>query len=554
MRFLTIIVILTIVLGACSSTPKPAVEEPDTLNVVETYYESVDGLTGDALKAELHHLIRNHKMYPYFSDDIGVGEMMMDVDQDPADPRNIILFYTGRSQNKDYADHGNDFDYMAEYGISQDDSWNREHIWAKSHGFPAMSDTAYTDIHHLRPVDRSTNGAKGAKDFDWGGYPHEGAKGSYTDFDSWEPRDAIKGDVARMIFYMAVRYEGGKNSPDLEILEETGTSGPHYGRLSSLLEWNELDPVDDRERARNNAIYERYQGNRNPFIDHPEYAEMIWGEPSSEPRIMPAEPWLRFGDVAIDSSYTEVLYVISGRNLAKPIVVTVPDGFLLSPMTDQPYASKITMYPVEGGLNRALYLRFMPREERVYDDSLKIMYGEETLSTLPIFGRGIDPQTDVILEEGFEDRNHGWTRESRASRNNWNHSSYDERNFIKISGYKADEPSDDWLISPPLQLDQYKNVILQFETAKNHSDIIDGLEVMVSDQYLPGEDPESVEWYHIPAKLSEGSYKWVHSGYLNLDKYRGKNIYIAFRYRCSSTTKATSWELDDIRVTGVPLK
>ena len=551
MKYAILIIFVSLLLSACSFMPKSAPEEPDSIDVVESYYQTVQGLTGEELKAGLHHLIRDHRHYPYFSDDIGVGEMMMDIERDPDNSQNIILFYTGRSQNMQYADHGDDFDYSTEYGIPYDDTWNREHIWAKSHGFPAMSDTAYSDIHHLRPVDRSTNGAKGAKDFDWGGYPHEEAKGSFTDFDSWEPRDAVKGDVARMIFYMAVRYE---NAPDLEILDETGTSGPHYGRLSSLLEWNTLDPVDDRERARNNAIFEKYQLNRNPFVDHPEYATMIWGEPSDEQRIMPAATYLRFGDVAIDGTPNDILYVISGRNLTEPVIVEAPEGFLMAPALDGSFETRITMYPVDGGLNRALYLRFMPLEKRVYQDSLRIRQGERMLSALPMFGRGIDPGTVTILEQGFNDREHGWERKSIASRNDWHLSSYDDRTFMKISGYKADEPSDDWLISPLLKLANYRDVVLQFETAKNHSDIMDGLEVMISAEYISGEDIESVQWYHLPAEISQGKYEWVHSGYLNLDRYREKNVHIAFRYRCSSTRKATSWELDDVKITGIPVQ
>ncbi len=552
-KYALFVLTIVLVLCGCSNIPQAAGEK-DSVDVVTMYYAPVEGMTGAELKHGLHSLIRDHTAYPYFSDEIGVGEMMMDLDEDPENPENMILFYTGRSQNKKFADHGNKVDYMAEYGITIEDTWNREHIWAKSHGFPEMSDTAYTDIHHLRPVDRSTNGAKGAKDFDWGGYPEEEAKGSFTDFDSWEPRDEIKGDVARMIFYMAVRYEGGNDSPDLEIVDETGTSGPYYGRLSSLLEWNTLDPVDDRERTRNNGIFETYQHNRNPFVDHPEYAEMIWGEPSKEPRIMPAMPEIRFGDVATDSSYSEVLYVISGRNLEMPVTVVAPKGFMMAHMQDKPFADRMIMYPNGGALNRGLYLRFMPEENRIYADSLDIFYGDNLLSTLPLYGRGIQPGEVTILEESFEDNEHDWKRISVASNKNWYHSEYGGRNFIKISGFRGDEPSDDWLISPPLNLEPYSKITLQFETAKSHTDIMEGLEVMISGEYIPGEKLESTEWYHLPAKFSEGEYEWEHSGYLDISRFRGKNVFIAFRYRCSAKDKATSWELDDIKVTGVPFK
>ena len=88
-----------------------------------------------------------------------------------------------------------------------------------------------------------------------------------------------------MIFYMAVRYEGGNGEPDLEVVDYVNTDpAPEHGKLSVLLQWNEQDPPDDFEMNRNEVIYS-YQDNRNPFIDHPEYAEEIWGNPMQYFRI-----------------------------------------------------------------------------------------------------------------------------------------------------------------------------------------------------------------------------------------------------------------------------
>jgi hypothetical protein len=78
-----------------------------------------------------------------------------------------------------------------------------------------------------------------------------------------------------MMFYMATRYEGESGDPDLELVDYTGTDGPIFGKLSTLIEWNEEDPVDDFERNRNEVVYS-YQNNRNPFIDHPEYVNAIY--------------------------------------------------------------------------------------------------------------------------------------------------------------------------------------------------------------------------------------------------------------------------------------
>ena len=86
--------------------------------------------------------------------------------------------------------------------------------------------------------------------------------------DSFEPRDAVKGDIARMLFYMDVRYAGADGVPDLALVDEDSDSGPLLGHLCTLLSWHQADPVDDLERRRHGRIAET-QGNRNPFIDRP---------------------------------------------------------------------------------------------------------------------------------------------------------------------------------------------------------------------------------------------------------------------------------------------
>ncbi len=176
----------------------------------------------------------------------------------------MIALYSGFSMSKN-ANGG---------GVDQ---WNREHVWAKSHGDFGTATGPGTDLHHLRPEDVTVNSARGNLDFDEGGTQNSEAPGNYADGNSWEPRDAVKGDVARMIFYMSVRYEGGDGFADLEVNDVAGNgSAPHIGRLSVLLQWNAEDPPDAFEMRRNNVIYDTWQHNRNPFVDHPEWADAIW--------------------------------------------------------------------------------------------------------------------------------------------------------------------------------------------------------------------------------------------------------------------------------------
>ena len=225
------------------------------------YYDGTDGLTGDDLKAALHDIIKGHTEYSY--SDLR-DFILPESDEDPDNSNNVILIYTGISRAK------------SNFGGGQG-QWNREHVWAKSHGDFGTTPPAGTDAHHIRPADVQVNSIRGNLDFDTGGSPVPGAPGCKVDSDSFEPRDAVKGDVARMIFYMAVRYEGDNGEPDLEVVDRVNTApAPEHGKLSTLLLWNTQDPPDDFEMNRNEVVYD-YQQNRNPFIDHPEFVDEIWG-------------------------------------------------------------------------------------------------------------------------------------------------------------------------------------------------------------------------------------------------------------------------------------
>jgi len=224
----------------------------------------------------LHNIIKNHTEYPYTSTATDVWDILKQTDKDPDNPNNVIFIHTGWSVNA-----------AQEYNYAK--GWSREHIWAKSHGDFGTETGAGTDVHSLRPCDISVNEARSNYDFANGGDVYVDAGNDNTSgiteckqtSNSWETRNAVKGDVARMIFYMAVRYEGENNEPDLELVDNVNTSPhkePFHGKLSDLLEWHINDPVDDWERNRNDIIYNNYQHNRNPFIDHPEFVEKIWPE------------------------------------------------------------------------------------------------------------------------------------------------------------------------------------------------------------------------------------------------------------------------------------
>ncbi|WP_344177537.1 endonuclease [Kribbella lupini] len=224
------------------------------------YYAGAEGKTGAALKSALHTIISNQTKLSYDQ----VWNALKDTDQDPNNANNVILLYSGRSQAK--STNGGD-----------PNDWNREHVWAKSHGDFGTATGPGTDVHHLRPEDVSVNGIRGNLDFDNGGGTVAECSGCAVDGDSFSPRAAVRGDVARMIFYMAVRYEGGDGFANLEPNESVNNgTAPYIGKLSVLKAWSQADPPDAFEKRRNQVIYDNWQHNRNPFIDHPEWVASIW--------------------------------------------------------------------------------------------------------------------------------------------------------------------------------------------------------------------------------------------------------------------------------------
>ena len=211
----------------------------DEDNELMDYYSSIDDVVGEALKLQLRSLITSTHTHKTSYDEL--KDVLQKADEDPNNSNNMILFYTGESVKK-----------SADMNV-----WNREHVWAQSltNGWFGESG-AGADAHHIRPCTPSVNSSRGNKIF-----------GSSTTSNTYYPGDEFRGDVARIIFYLMTRYvESEEHNLDFTDIAVS---------LELLLLWNEQDPVSQLELNRNNYI-ETIQGNRNPFIDYPEFAEKIW--------------------------------------------------------------------------------------------------------------------------------------------------------------------------------------------------------------------------------------------------------------------------------------
>ncbi|WP_194945120.1 endonuclease I family protein, partial [Shewanella sp. TC10] len=268
-------------LGPCSGCEElTPVADPDTFDPNAYYTDVLNGKfeDTDAMKNAISTVIASgHQQLTYSQ----VWTTLSYSDEDPANSSNVIELYTGLSVSKQN-NGGNTSD------------WNREHVWAKSHGFPSESQLGYTDAHHLRPTNVKVNSTRSNYDFnecsDTGVEVTE-APGNYLDTAArcFEPRDEVKGDVARMIMYMDTRYQGNdSNMPDLITVDrittadEVSNNEPLHGKLCTLYNWHQQDPVDARDTLRNDMVY-KYQGNRNPFIDYPEWVQQVYGDQCGDP-------------------------------------------------------------------------------------------------------------------------------------------------------------------------------------------------------------------------------------------------------------------------------
>lgn len=250
------------------------------------YYDNAAGLTGAPLKTALKGIIeQGHQDHGYGG--LWTGYATTDRDFFYENDGTILDIYSEKPNSSDPYTYTLGTNQCGSSGYnSEGDCYNREHIVPQSlfdEASPMVS-----DIHFIRATDGKVNGMRS-------NYPFGKVQiASFTSENGsklgnsvspgyggtvFEPIDAFKGDVARMIFYFVTRYEAGL--PGFSTGNMLGGStypGLQTWELNQLLAWHIMDPVSSEEIARNNASY-TYQGNRNPFIDNPSYAEQIWGTP-----------------------------------------------------------------------------------------------------------------------------------------------------------------------------------------------------------------------------------------------------------------------------------
>ncbi|MBO6251646.1 MAG: endonuclease [Muribaculaceae bacterium] len=278
------------------------------------YYNSLSNKSGQALKNAIQDLVYNHTVVPYSS----LWNYFPKTDYRIDNPQRVWDMYSDKAY------------YFR--GSSSVSGMNKEHSFPKSWWGGGDDTPAYTDLNHLYPSDGDANMAKSnwplgevsSTTFDNGvtrvGTPVNGQGGGAGTV--FEPADEYKGDFARTYFYMASCYQNLKWKYTYMVNNATWLTLNQWS-IALLVRWAREDPVSEKERVRNDAVY-TIQNNRNPFIDFPELFEYIWGDKQGQQftldgtQVDPGTPELitptqgtvvDFGEVALGKSQQMVVYV-----------------------------------------------------------------------------------------------------------------------------------------------------------------------------------------------------------------------------------------------------
>ena len=299
------------------------------------YYDTATG-TGYTLKTQLYNIINNHNDQGYNAMDGFISNYDLDLYYDqsiinpPSGSYTILDIYSeipndGDNTPNDPYNFSPTSDECGNY-TNEGDCYNKEHVIPQSvfSEAPPMK----SDAHILMPTDGRVNGFRGSYPFGrvddnnlasqsgitnptsngskLGGNLNSGYSSGYTGT-VFEPIDEFKGDIARIYFYFATRYENQiDNWGAYDMFDGSSDKVLDDTFLSILMTWHEMDPVSQKEQDRNNNIYYNHQGNRNPFVDHQDWVALIWNPtpdteaPTDPTNLVASKPT----DISIDLTWT----------------------------------------------------------------------------------------------------------------------------------------------------------------------------------------------------------------------------------------------------------
>lgn len=518
------------------------------------YYNGLDlTKTGNELFLELSGRLKStHIGIPYTGAPVDVWDACKEADEDPDIATNVLLIYgynntdgisnTDRTRNKDLQDSGG----------GDPDTWNREHVFPKSLANPSLvtdEPGPGTDVHNLRPADSERNSLRGNRKFTDG----SGTSAIISSNGGWYPGDEWKGDVARIIMYMYTRYHGGTGTQ----ISETNCLPINVGfgtgltvdenMIELFLNWNVEDPVSDFESNRNEVLF-GIQENRNPYVDNPYLATLIWGGLIAE------DKW-------------------DMNNTSDPEAPTAPTNLVSSNITDEsfdinwsPSTDNIGVYDYSIYIND-VYLQTSPTTNATisnldpnteYSITIKARDASSNYSNFSsvLLVKTLEGPT-YLFEEDFEDcSNLKFFSYNEASDKNWTcNTQFGENNSgsIDINGYNQDVSSKDWLITTnPIDFDGSNNEKISFYTDAAYGD--NPLALVYSSNYDGNGNPSDFTWTPVPnitipiKSDTSGNEEVFTFEDVDISSITG-SVYFAFKYYVAQNEAPTRWTVDSFEIT-----
>ena len=418
MKKFTVMVAMVLVMALVASATAPA-----------NYYNSATGKSNEALMTALCGIIRSHTQLSY-------NKVLDSYKITDVDAQGYIIDMYSNCKYKP-SDSGASASNLGQ-------GYNREHSFPKSwfdDDYPM-----YTDMHHLYPTDIKVNSqrsnypygvcANGTR-LSNGNLIAKGRLGTstYSGYSGtvFEPDDEYKGDFARTYFYMVTCYKNElpswSGSPNLNY------SANRYKAFSTwtinmLMEWTRLDPVSEKELKRNDAVYS-VQGNRNPFIDHPELAEYIWGnkqgqawngsdEPVDPVITSPANGATFNMGTTTEGTPLDHTIDIKGQGLTQDLNLTMSDNEFFSISSNS-----LTASDVNNGTH--IVITFTGDEVGIYSNTITLGSDEAstTFKVTATAQKGDTPGPDPILGDSIMEDWEGcgtggyWTEEVQGHQWKW---------------------------------------------------------------------------------------------------------------------------------------
>ncbi|WP_456377295.1 endonuclease [Lutibacter sp.] len=517
---------------------------------IPSYYNGLDFTkTENELFIELsNRIIVTHSGIPYTGSPVDVWDACKLADEDPEISTNILMIYgyndadgipeTDRTRDKNLQDTGS--------GVSG--VWNREHVFAKSLANPAFGTDEPgpgTDVHNLRPADRDRNSTRSNRKFTDG----SGNSGIVTSNGGWYPGDEWKGDVARIVMYMYLRYHGnGTQVSETSCLPINigfgNTLTIDQNMIDLFLIWNVDDPVSTFEADRNEVLA-GIQMNRNPFIDNPYLATLIWGGLTAEDKWnmggssdteAPSTPLNLVASTITDKSF-DVTWDASTDNIGVYDYLIYLDGTYLQSSTST--STTITNLSPDTTYNITIKAR---------DIASNLSEFSNVLSATTLVG------PKILLNEEFEDcANLMFFTYNEASDKDWGcETQFGENNSgsMGINGYQENELSKDWLITNnPINFDNETGEKISFYTDAAYGST--PLVLVYSSNYDGLGNPSDFTWTSVPnitiPTHSDGSGTEEVYTFSDIDiSTITGTVYFAFKYYSNGIP--TRWTVDSFEI------